>query len=503
MKATPDLFNLVKSLSKYEKRYVTLFLSSGLYKNNKNSLLLFRAVSRQEHFDDDVLKKQMGKVFSKRLSAEKNKLFDLVLESMIFLYRDSMPERRVVGNRLRSWFFFQKGLRPLGWKYFHKARKTAEEYEFFPQLIMLAYQENYETRKAAAQDNLFSEEKYHTRDRKILEALNEDLVLHTLFTELIDLQKNYGHEMKSVETHLDRIMKHPLMDSSRKLHAFSARMSRLDSRALYSSMKNNHREAYQCFGEMVAEIEKSKVHIDQNYVRYCNALSNQLMHAVLMREYDHVPDLVQKTKKAIQGILNYFPYDTAFNEFIGVHLFELISWKNRADTNKGPVILARLEKDFLHYRKEIRDVLAAGILFLFGSYHYYLGNLKKALQYFNDFVDSTDSESAQNFQCMARLVKLLLHYDLGHYDLLPSLTQSTTRLLRKKDQLGPFEKELLAFFRNSKDKQNKSALEKLLSVTRKLAPGYYSYGAWCDFEFEAWIESHLKNQSFAQVISAK
>ncbi|MEO5644486.1 MAG: hypothetical protein ABIQ40_02180 [Bacteroidia bacterium] len=502
MKPTADLFNLIKSLDKNEKRYVALFLASGVYKNNKNSLELFKAISKQKKFDEEAIKKQFAKSFSKRLSAEKSKLFDLVLESMIFLYRDSMPERRVNRNRLRSWFLFQKGLRPLGWKYFDKAKAIAEQYEFFPHLLAMAYIENHETRLSNAGDLLFTKGKYHKRDQDILQAINNDLILHTLFTELIELQKQTGTNKKSIEARIGQIISHPLV-RSKKLTVFSSTMSRLDILGIYHAIKNNYRQACICFGEQAEAIEKAKIPIDQNYTRYLNALSNQLMHAALSRQYDMIPPLAQKLKKVSDKIRDYFSYDTSYNDFVGIHLYELVSWKNQADAKAGQALLTRLEKDFYQYRPVMRDTLVIGFLFLFGTYHFYLGNLKKALHYFNDFVDSTDPATGENFQCMARMVKLLLHYDLGHYDLLPSLTQSTMRLLKKNDWYGSFEKELLLFCQRSAEGENKTALNLFYAATKKHAPAQYGYGAWSDFDFNAWAESHLKNKLFAVLISSK
>jgi hypothetical protein len=499
MKATPDLFNLVKSLTKNEKRYVTLFLSSGLYKNNKNSLSLFRSISRQTKFDESSLKKQFSKSFASRLSAEKNKLFDLILESLMFLYRDAMPERKILRNRARAWFLIQKGMPAAGLKYFHKSREMAKQYEFFPVLAQLAYFENHQAR-ITSEKSFFSAQEYHKRDKELLELLNTDLVLHTLFTELINIQLHYGNDIKPATDEIEQIIKHPLLDPSLKLTSFSAQMSRLEIRSLYYSLKNNNREAYHSIHELVALNEKSPIHLDQNYGRYCNALATELMYAVLVRDYIAVPQLVLKTRKAAKGMGNYFTYDFGFVDFAGIGIYELLSWRNRADQTAGPALLSKTEKQFSHYRPQLNPALLTGILYLLGTYHFYLGNFKKALHYLNDLIDSTGSETGQNYQCMTRLVKILLHYDLGHYDLLPSLVQSTTRMLQKNERYGLFEKELLSCFRKSTGQMNKAAMQKLLDVTRKHAPAYYSYGAWSDFEFEAWAESHLKSKPLAQLI---
>ncbi|HEU4717229.1 MAG TPA: hypothetical protein VFU15_05330 [Bacteroidia bacterium] len=503
MKPAPDLFNLVHSLDKFEKRYVTLFLSSGFYRNNKSSLALFRAISRQKEFDETALKKQLGRSVTARFSAEKNKLFDLILESMFFLYRDSSPERKIVRERLRAWFLFQKGLKQAGWKYFHRAVRLAESYEITPQLAMLAYQQNQEVRLSAAEDALFSSAEFHRRDERLTRGLSEDLVLHTLFTEMIQVQKHHGEYTPAAEKEFRAILRHPLLKPSRKLISFSAQMSRIEIRSLYYSMRGDHDKAYECFVELIAAMETSETYIHRMYVRYVNALSNQLMHAVLSHRYEVVPGLVEKTMEANRGILDYFSYDIVYNEIIGIRLFELVAYKNRADTAKGPAMMEYLEKMFARYRPQMRDTLVVGYLFLFGVYHFYLGDRKKALLHLNDLVDSTGMEAGLNFQCMARLVRLVIFYELGDAELVNSQCQSVQRLLRKHGRLGAFEQALLVFLRKTVTQSGRPATQKLLSLAHRLAPGSYSYGAWSDFEFGSWLKSRIEKRPLRELIAAR
>ena len=133
MKPSHDLFDLVKSLSKTEKRYVSLFLSTSSHGSNKDSLQLFRAISKQENYDETSLKKQMGKSFSKHFSAEKNKLFELILESMLLYYRDRTEEKKVNALRYHAGFLFSKNLRPAGWRYLKKAKAGAGASRFLRQ----------------------------------------------------------------------------------------------------------------------------------------------------------------------------------------------------------------------------------------------------------------------------------------------------------------------------------------------------------------------------------
>ena len=56
MKPSAELFDLVKSLSKSEKRFFKL--SSSLQTGEKNYLQIFDAIEKQPNYDEAALKKQ-------------------------------------------------------------------------------------------------------------------------------------------------------------------------------------------------------------------------------------------------------------------------------------------------------------------------------------------------------------------------------------------------------------------------------------------------------------
>ena len=81
MKPSAELFDLVKSLSKSEKRFFKL--SSSLQTGEKNYLQIFDAIEKQSSYDEAALKKQFAKeTFVKHFPSEKNHLLPrIILES--------------------------------------------------------------------------------------------------------------------------------------------------------------------------------------------------------------------------------------------------------------------------------------------------------------------------------------------------------------------------------------------------------------------------------------
>ena len=74
MKPSTELFKLIKSLTKSEKRFFKL--SSSLQSGEKNYLKIFDFIERQSSYDEEELKKTYeGETFIKHLPSEKNHLY--------------------------------------------------------------------------------------------------------------------------------------------------------------------------------------------------------------------------------------------------------------------------------------------------------------------------------------------------------------------------------------------------------------------------------------------
>ena len=80
MKKNEELFFLIKSLSKSEKRY---FKVSIPHTENAEYLQLFDAIDRQKTFDEEAIKSQfMDKAFVNQLTTIKNYLKNKIFQSL-------------------------------------------------------------------------------------------------------------------------------------------------------------------------------------------------------------------------------------------------------------------------------------------------------------------------------------------------------------------------------------------------------------------------------------
>ena len=79
MKPSHELFHLIKSLTKSEKRFFKL--SSALQSGEKNYLKIFDVIDRQTEYDEQKVKDYFNsETFIKHFPSEKNHLYKLILK---------------------------------------------------------------------------------------------------------------------------------------------------------------------------------------------------------------------------------------------------------------------------------------------------------------------------------------------------------------------------------------------------------------------------------------
>src|SRR5690606_11931358 len=119
-----DLFRLIKSLTKSEKRFFKI--SSNLQSGDKNYIKLFDAIDAQEEYNEDALKKQFAsETFIKHLPSEKNYLYKLILRSLRQYYSENTVGAQLADFIQSIEILYLKALYPECSKMVKKAKKIA------------------------------------------------------------------------------------------------------------------------------------------------------------------------------------------------------------------------------------------------------------------------------------------------------------------------------------------------------------------------------------------
>ena len=106
-----ELFHLIQSLKPSEKRYFTLSANMMTPSKKNNYLKLFNAIESLEEYDETfLLKKFRNEPFVKNLAANKNHLYDILLESLRNYNEENIEEWMIKKSFYKIQLLASKGL---------------------------------------------------------------------------------------------------------------------------------------------------------------------------------------------------------------------------------------------------------------------------------------------------------------------------------------------------------------------------------------------------------
>ena len=130
MKPSNELYKLIKSLTKSEKRFFKL--SSALQSGEKNYLKIFDFIEKQGAYKEEDLKEFFqNETFVKHLPSEKNHLYRLILKSLRVYYSEQSASSILKQELKNVEILYNKALYKECEKFVQRAKSLAVEHEEF------------------------------------------------------------------------------------------------------------------------------------------------------------------------------------------------------------------------------------------------------------------------------------------------------------------------------------------------------------------------------------
>lgn len=157
-----------------------------------------------------------------------------------------------------------------------------------------------------------------------------------------------------------------------------------------------------------------------------------------------------------------------------------------------PAVLAGLEEEGprLHKEQELEFWWALSCV------HFGAGEMNKALFWLNKLLNDTEPTLRQDLFTYARLFNLVVHYELGNYDLLEYIVRSTHRFLSKRHRANATETVLIDHVKRlaratqpgARRELHRSLHERLSELMEdpleRLALKYFDFMAWSTAKVE-------------------
>ncbi len=501
MSKTPStkLFDLIKSLSGAEKRYFKLFINSKDASSNKY-VRLFDAIEGMSAFDEDALQKEVygdEAVETRKYSELKAYLYDLVLKSLQFFDEKSSVDYRLKNMLLGVRTLFKRSHFDDCNDILKKAKKVALEYEDFNSLIEML---DWEKRIAYAQTNIAFLDRELDRiteeERDYLAQLSNISDYRSIFFKmLVSIRKDVSRSQKQREE-LASLMQNPLMADEGQARSYTAKVLFYRISSIYFFSVSKFEEFYQSGKTLIELMESRPALLREDVSEYISALNNHMVSCGRVGRLDEFRETLDKLKKVK-------PITT--DDAVKIHR-QYYQGKFRLCINTGEFEegLAELQRHLKEVKKLDAQQFIKNTFYLqyfciyFGS-----GDYEKALDSLNDWLKLSGSVERKDLQSLARILNLIIHFELGNNMLLESLLRSTYRYLNKENRLSEFERKIMEFIREAgkphSKKEMKQLFENLKQDFEQLSRSP-AFGMFQLFDLVSWLDSKISEKPFAEVV---
>src|SRR5690606_22553203 len=164
--------------------------------------------------------------------------------------------------------------------------------------------------------------------------------------------------------------------------------------------------------------------------RYIRTLSNLLAIHIDTGQIVEALEMVE-TMRSFTKKTNFGTEDIEIMVFKSTFLAELRIYEKQGEFEKAIELVDEIERGIEASDGKINKEQELLFMFSIASVYFGAGKYKDSLAWLNRVLNDNEPNLRQDIYSYARLFNLVIHYELGNYDLLEYITKSTSRYLTK------------------------------------------------------------------------
>ena len=502
-----NLFILIKSLEKSEKRAFKLFISRSGNREEMKIIKLFDAIDKQQAYDEAEILKKEPEIAKGQLSNLKAHLYQQILSSLRIIHTTHNPDMQIRKLLDFTKILYNKGLYMQCLRILDKARNQAREASrFHLYLEVLEFEKVIEnqfiTRSIENRAELLTEEV-----KDVLEVVKNTHNYSNLALRMYGIYIKTGH-VKNEEEYLKvKDFFHTYLEKSNlKRTSFSENMYYHIAHAWYYYIIQDFIKYYDHSAKWVELFEKTPGMIDREMTWYLKGLHNLLTALFITGNYDAFIDVLnhfESFEKRRYPQLNE-------NERIRCFIYRYTALINRSfmdgDFEKGVKIVDEIEESLKTYGFKIDNHRILLFYYKIGNIYFGNGDFSNALKYLNKIINFRDVSLREDLHVYARILILIIHYEMGDESLLEYQIKSVYRFLGKMNDVNEVHKEIFNFLRHSGKiyPQNvRNEFKNLMIKFEQLASRPYEKRPFYYLDIIAWLQSKIENKSISEVIKER
>ncbi len=486
MKPTDDLFQLIHSLSKSEKRYFSVH-----YAGEKVYQKIFDIIEKQEKYDEMALSDKLN---IRQIHVYKNYLHKLILKSLRSFHAES-SESIILFNQLQNFeILFDKRLFKQAKKTLAKCKTMAlatqnrdilgEIFQMEQKLVfMMPRQKEEQVRSDFGRQQELLNEKF-----AILwgQQLAYQISRHFYRTGLI-LNEEIKNDIIATNASINEIF-----NQSNEFLIY-----RNWIKYLYNFMIGNYPDAFDAAEKFIYIIDHSESVFDLSILSCEVAYS----HARCTLQLKKINEFFLLKGSFPEEYLIHLP-----DGHLAGHVIKIMNLYLFYEVGKYQEGLTYLNSILANNKDEVNEVLIV-TYHAAATLHFCSANYKEALWYCNKVINECSPGISDDFYIVNLLMRIIIHFEMKNYEVVEDLIRKIRLPLKKHDFFYPLDEILLSKLQEAMladtRKKFRQHMQELEREFESLGPKFENATKLkVYFNFKDWIHAKASQTDFAETILA-
>jgi hypothetical protein len=494
-----QVFSLIKSLSKSEKRNFKLYSNRIQSESGLKFVQLFEAMDKIPHYDEKLLLQKLPNVKKSQLANLKRHLYGQILTSLRLIYIDKNIDIQIREQLDFARILYGKGLYMQSLKLLDRIKKIAEDHhQDILHLEILEFEKMIEAR-------------HITRSRMIankMETLLESSIRRSTVTYRNNFLSNlniqvqgwyiqFGHARTSDEKKEFEVFYQSLLTDSVDLEemTFFEKVNYFQAKFWYYYILLDFRAAQTYTNYWYDIFQKNPQMQRKDPMLYSRGLYYLLILHFILKEKEAFLKILQVFEEFVQNEKSTWNMNTRMTGFVYLSLSQLNWCLLEEKYTIVSQLIPSIIKDMKVYLPFMDSHRVHLIYYKIAGLYFLQKNYNNALEYINKVVIVPIDYLRNDLEINARLLHILCNYELNNFDLiqdylLPALEKS---ILKAKDS-GNVQKAMVYLVKKL-IKQNtflqKKIIEDFYLNFHTLSKDEYAVKEIAYFDVPKWLQLHL------------
>lgn len=501
-----NLFLLIKSLTKSEKRQFKLYVGRLDVNTDSKFLNLFNVLDKAKVYDEKAIIKN-GIVKKAQLANVKAHLYKQILVSLKL-----NPSHQNIRSQIREQLDFasilyHKGLYKQSLKILDKAKDLAiqnEEKNLAYEIVELEkiIESQYITRSITGRADELTQQAERLSEANIIASKLSNLSL-----QLYSIILKSGYVKNEAESNkIKAYFNESLPQYNIKDLGFREKLWLYKAHLWYSFLMQDFLNTYRYASKWVNLFYHYPEMIYLNPVFFLKGNNYLLESIFFLKNKAKFVKALDEFKEAVA--------DKGFNKddnvktlvFLYTNFHSINQHFIDGSFEEGLHLIPKIEQELKHYSNRIDEHHKMIFYYKFASLLFGAGQNKECIIYLDKIISNKTLAMREDLLCFARVLNLVAHYEAGLDYHLEALLRSTYKFLIKMNDLHEVQKEMIKFIRGLQDiypQDIKKAFKTLHNTLITFEDHPYERRAFLYLDIISWLESKIEGKPVAEIIKNK